>query len=285
MEWYTWTLICVFFLSFIPIFTKKVLLHEHATEFLTASYILFGIFSLPLLPKSDLIMPLSTWILIYIKAILVTISLILFNKARRHMELSSVEPLRIISGVYLLILAFFILGERITLIQGFGILLVIYGAYKLEISKHGLKYNLSHNKYLWYIIIALFLGSFLPILDKVIILETNAETLVLIPNLIVALHFIIIQFVQYKGFADLKHAFTIGGVWIVLVALFKIGAEFTYMKAVAIPTALISLIIILKRLGVLISTWLGGELFHEHNLKRKMLSSIIMLIGVYMIIV
>ena len=83
MEWFAWALISTVFLAIVPIFSKKVLLHEHATEFLTAAYILFGVFSLPLLTKANFSMPIETWILLYLKGFMMAFALILFNKALR----------------------------------------------------------------------------------------------------------------------------------------------------------------------------------------------------------
>jgi len=62
-----------------------------------------------------------------------------------------------------------------------------------------------------------------------------------------------------------------------------IFGEWTYYLAAKIPTAMISLVISIKRLSTFVTTLVGGEIYKEKNLFFKSIICLIMVIGVYLI--
>jgi len=64
---------------------------------------------------------------------------------------------------------------------------------------------------------------------------------------------------------------------IMLAGILTFGYRLSQIYAVSLAN--VGLVINIKRLSVLFAVFFGRELFHENNLKRKILATIIMLIG------
>ena len=70
-----------------------------------------------------------------------------------------------------------------------------------------------------------------------------------------------------------------------VIAIFTIVSNVLVLLAIAIPTALVSLIIPLRRTSTLFSAIFGGLLFHEKHIKQKSFATFGMLIGIVLIVV
>ena len=272
MEWFTLALLSAVFFGVASVLSKKVLIKEHASEFATATMLLLAVFLIPFLGKVEFSsIPPRIWLMMIEKALIISVATILACKATRHI-------------VFVALLAFVFLSEDISLQHGAGMVLVLIGAYTLETHTTPIKHATLNNKFIMYFIAAVVLVSLAVILDRVMLRTVSTWTILLIPNFLIAVMLLIYQVVAFKGFKDVIHAFNLGGLAIFFVVLMKIGAEITYLSAVAIPLAAVSLIIAVKRSGVLISTMLGGEMFHDHHLLHKTLACILMIFGVYLVI-
>ena len=60
---------------------------------------------------------------------------------------------------------------------------------------------------------------------------------------------------------------------------------FFYYTAIAIPGALISLVIPIRRMSALFSTIIGGSIFHEDHHLQKIGASAVMIAGALIIII
>ncbi|MEK6904636.1 MAG: EamA family transporter [Nanoarchaeota archaeon] len=284
MEWYTLVLISALLAALISIIRKKVLLKEHASEFITTAHLFMAFLLLPVLSKIDINIDLITFLLILIKGIIAAISGIMLARAARHLEISTVEPLRNLTVVFVLLLSFIFLGESVGIQHGIGLVLTIAGSYFLDVKKDSIKYSKPHRKYIMYMIIQVFLVAILVLMDRIILQRTTVYTLLILPVYITTIILLIYQSLKYKGLEDVWHSVRTGGVWIVFAVIFAIASDLTYLMAVSIPTAMIALIMALRRTSTLISTIVGGEIFHDHNLIQKIAASVVILAGVYLII-
>jgi uncharacterized membrane protein len=115
--------------------------------------------------------------------------------------------------------------------------------------------------------------------------DANAYTYLSFTLGVLAVHYLIIQFVKYDGLKDLVDAFKKERSFIVVIPLLIIFADLFYLKAVAIPAAMISLIIPIKRMSTLVSSIIGGRMFHEHNLGFRLIGGLMMVIGVILIVI
>ncbi|MBW2977265.1 DMT family transporter [Candidatus Woesearchaeota archaeon] len=270
------------FLSFADVFKKKILFKEHAMEFSTVLAIFSFVIVLFFIPFVNFNINRNILGLIYVVSIISTAGLLLMNKAIRHLEISTVEPLMNFSPAFLVIFAYFLLGEKLGAWQLGGIGLLIFGAYILEMD-HNLKDFLSPfkklltSKYLFYILLVIIMYSFSAILDKMILTSIDKFSYVFFVFGFRAINFIFLISIFYDGAKGIKHGVKNAGFPIAVVALLLLFSLMSYYSAVSI--AFVSLVIPIKRLSTLFSTVIGGELFHDHSLKYKITACLVMIVG------
>ncbi len=289
MEWYFFAFVSAILVSIVSILNKKILTHEHALEFSASRGILVFILSLFLIPFVNFNMPWNIYLFIYLVSLMVSAGMIFYFKGMRHGDLSEVAPLMNISPLFLLIIAFFVLGENPTSKQYFGVFLLILGAYSLEVGvankgflepiRMFLKSKVIHN-----LLFAMIIFSIGATFDKLIITKhTDFLTYFFLFSVFKTFNFIFLE-TYNNGFSeivkDLRKDFKI----LFIDAIVGFFAHLFYLIAVSMPTAAISLIIPIKRTSNLFTTILGGKLFHEQNLLVKILACIIMIWGVVFVL-
>ncbi len=289
MEWLIFVLLSALFFGTRQVVAKKVLMFEHTAEYLTATCGVAFLFSLFFLPKMSFDYPAMTWFLMYLKGLFLTVGWILGSKALKHLEISLVTPLTNLTPVFLLLLSFFILHEVPSAMQYIGVALLVFGAYWLQADHHFSSlvrpWKAFNNKYSIFMLIAILFYAMCAIIDKIVLKTVDPYTFLSVTFGILSIHYIAIQFLKYNGMKDIKHAFTKGKYLIFIVALLMIFADIFYYMAVAIPGAMISLIVPVKRLSTLVATLIGGRMFHDHNLAQRAVACIIMIAGVVLVVI
>src|SRR3989344_4108549 len=280
MQWYILVVISAILISFSDILKKSILNKEHSAEFSTTHSIIITLLLTPFIYNLQLNMSNIVIVLLIIKSILLLASSLLFMKAIKHNQLSQIMPLKNLSPVFLLILAFALLNEHISTQKLLGVFMILVSGYLLE--KESLKKeNILKNIYF---ILSMIFVSISALLDKYLINYVNIYTLLYIPFLLMTIFMIIIQFTIYKGYQDIKHSIKYGGYWLIISAIVILISDFTYFLAVAIPGTFISLIIPLRRLSTLFSTILGGAIFHDKFIVDRIVLCLFMLVGVYLLV-
>ena len=265
---------------------KQILFEEY---FLMLFVILFLFF-----PKINFLIFIEYWYLFLFKALTLFVAVLTYLNLLKKYDISLVSPLMNLSPVFLIFLSFFILNEKLSLIQILGIFIVIISTYFLEIhihhhnktnpSAHILK-NVKKLNYNFFLpaILMLIMISFTAIFDKLIFENNlNIYTNMYYTSLIIFLSLLI----YYYKTNHLKLAFKniIYEPTTLLISVFALISTFFILTAIAIPTALVSLIVPLKRVSSLFSSIFGGMLFHETHLVQKFISISFMLFGLFLIV-
>lgn len=285
MQWYIFAILAAVLTAASTIVEKKTLLKEHAMEFSAVLAIFNFLIALVLLPFINLNFSLNMLALIYIASVLATIAFLFVAKAVRHMDISIISPLLAFDPAVVVVLAFFILGERITYLQLSGILLLIVGSYVLEAENYNMKKIFTRkfkSNYFYYIILALTLYGFCSILDKFILNTVSPLTFILIIHFFIALNFIVLISIFHNGFEGIKHGIKSAGKWIFFVAI--LVTSYRLLQVQAISMTYVSLVIPIKRMSNLFATVVGGKIFHEKNLAKRTIACIIMLVGAFLVI-
>jgi uncharacterized membrane protein len=68
---------------------------------------------------------------------------------------------------------------------------------------------------------------------------------------------------------------------IVFISLFLSAADFVYFYSLSLPGALISIVSMIRRGSVVVSFLFGAMLFHEKNLKSKVVDMGLVLLGMF----
>ncbi len=187
-------------------------------------------------------------------------------------ELSTLAPINSYKPIVALIIGYFFLKESPEYIQIFGILLIILGTLLLGGSK------IFFNKATLYRFIALILLGTEALFIKKVVLLSNVNSAFLfwvITGLIFSLLFTLFSKNKIKiKRKNIKYQITL----IIMIALMQYTTTLIFSKMnVAYALALF-------QLSTLISVYLGVNIFKESDYIKKLIASIIMLIGAIIII-
>ena len=288
MTWITFSLICSLFISISALLQKKILFREHAIEFCFVVALYNVVITAPFLINADFSnFRLFPVVLIILSGVLSATSFLLSAKAVRHMEVSVASPLFASVPVITALLAFFILGERLSYVQNIGIGLVAIGCYLIQVQpgrEHKQEWRaLFGSKYLHFLMMAALIYGTTSILDRVILSWSGIEPLVYVPllNIVILATTVIIIKVFYVDKSIIPRGFDNHSLWILAVALLTIGYRFAQMEA--LQTGYTGLVIAIKYSSVLLTTIIGVELFKEGGLFRKIFASFVILAGVILV--
>ena len=268
---------------------KKTLMREHALEFSTVLAMFNMILAIPFFFVIDyskiVIFPL---ICTFFVSICGAVAFLLVSKSVRHMELSSASPFLVLGPGVTAVIAFFVLGEALSLVQIGGLILLMFGAYVLQLKNHHSLLEplrvFRGSKYIHYIFIALMLYGICSVMDRYILgyLGFQLEAYMAFVHVFLAGNLFVMLYLFHDGVKGIVHGVKSAGWWILVVAILTISYRYFQMEAIKIASA--GLVIAVKRSSVLFCVLLGGELFHERNIARKLLATVIMLAGLLMVV-
>lgn len=289
MVWYLFALCSAIMFAVTGILNKKILLHEHALEFTASRSIILSMLALILVPWVDFSISFMVHAIIAITALIVVAGVLFYMKSIRHGEISIIAPLMNISPLFLIVIAFFVLGEMPSTMQLIGIGLLAVGVYSLEVGTHHNDYlapikEFLRSKVIHFLMFALIIFSITATLDKLIVTKhTDVFTYLFFFTLYKTLFYLTLQTYRH-GFREIINDFKKDGRLIITNGVTDFTGHILYMMAVAMPSAMIALVIAIKRTSSLFTTIFGGMLFHEKNLKIKITACTIMLMGAVLIL-
>jgi len=175
--WVVLTLTASFLWTIVALIDKFVLSHELKDPVLASAiagmsvFVLFFIVSVFL--DNIVILPISFILIALLAGIFYTLAIYFYYYAIKKGEISRVVSFISISPIFMIILAFLFLNERLTFLNYLGIILIVLGSFLISIKKDHAKYIFSASL-LAAIVAALFL-SFRDLLVQFIFigLETN----------------------------------------------------------------------------------------------------------------
>ena len=294
MNWLWWTLLSAVCVALANITRKEGLKKEHALEFATTRALMASLMVIAFIPFVDFGIPFGIIALMVVVGFIAAFGRLFYSKAYRHMDVSSVAPMRNLGPFFLILLAVVFLKETFTVRQAGGVALLIVGAYILQADHHlgNIKapfVKIWKSKYYHYVIFGIVVYSFTAMLDKLVMNRlqeaghgANAQfTMMFFIWLSLSLTLSVMTAVKYGFVKDIKHAWHKGWLWIVLSAGFAFASALTYYKAISL--AFVGIVIPVKRLSTLFETLIGGEIFHEKDIMLKVASCAIMIAGAVLV--
>lgn len=222
---------------------------------------------------------------IFLKSLIVLSSWICGYFAMKHLPLTVVGPINATRPIMLLIGAMMVFSERLNLYQWIGVMLAITSFFL--ISRTGKKEGIDfkHNKWIILLILAALFGAVSGLYDKFLMASQNDGGLGL-NKMMVQSWFNIYQCV-FMGIVLLvlwypTHRNTTSFHWswsIIGISLSLCIADFVYFYALSLPSAMISIVSMVRRSSVLVSFTFGALIFHEKNLKGKTVDLALVLLG------
>lgn len=198
----------------------------------------------------------------------------------KHLPLTIVGPINATRPVMTLVGAMLIFGERLNLYQWIGVLMAIISFFMLSRSGKKEGIDFKHDRWICFVVLAAVLGAISGLYDKFLMGRFNN--------------------MQVQAWYNIYQLFLMGGVlmflwwpkrktstpfrwdWcIILISVFLSAADFVYFYALSMEDSMISIVSMVRRGSVIVSFLFGAMLFHEKNLKSKVIDLILVLIGMF----
>ncbi len=291
MDWYFLAFLSALFSAAAAISQKKILFDVDALEFsfmLSVFNLLFA--AIVLFSKDISGITVINLLILYVKTVLGALAFLSVMLAIKNMEISGALPLLVLTPGVVALFAFLFIGEKLNLIEITGMILLLIGTYILEVKKNQSIFEpftiFAKSKYHKYIIYALLLFAISSVMDKLLLRNYHLKPTVFVgfQQLFLAINFLFFILLKKKNpvlvFKKTNKNILI---WIIIVSVLTIGYRYTQIEAVKI--APVSLVLSVKRTSVFFATLFGGKLFAESRLIKKLLATIILLAGAYLIVV
>jgi drug/metabolite transporter (DMT)-like permease len=207
----------------------------------------------------------------------------------KNLELSEALPLLALTPGFVAVFAFGFLGEVLSLAQAAGLLLLIGGVYIHGISA---KRNLldPFRKFFTarghqYVLAALALFTVTSLLDRVILTgyKMAPEAYMVFENLFFAIIIPVAFFIAGGKIRGAGKVIISSGKVILVLAAVTMVYRYTYILGVKFSES-VALALAVKRISVFIAVILGGVLFREHSLRRRIIATAMLVMGTLLIV-
>ncbi len=292
MDWFPLTLICAFSLASADAATKAWLQGCSAPEIALVRFTLTGVLLLPLLgslpPLSGL--PWAFWGWLALLVPLEIAAMLLYMAAIRDHPLSLTLPYMAFTPVFVILIAFLLLGERISASGAAGVLLVVAGAWLLNVRHARIgdwrSWSAPLTAILWepgsrMMLLVALIYAFTAVMGK-------AAMGYMAPTRFGAFYFVLLGAVTPILFA-LPHSGRMR-LWPLLrrpwaaLAVAGLNAIMIYTHFLALQQIEVAYMIAVKRTSLLFGILYGALLFRETGLKTRLPAGLMMLAGVIAIL-
>ena len=290
MSWFLIALLSSFLSAFAAITQKKVLFKLNPVEFSFHLSIVNLVLAIPFFffVNFETINSYNLFIL-FIKSVIGVLAFLCVMTALKNLQISNALPLLALTPGLVAIFAYIILGETLKPLEIAGLISLIAGTYILE-SKNlkEILFPLTiffKSKYHHYILVALLLFTASSILDKLLLVKLNFTpvSLTAFQHLYFAILFLCIFLISEKKF-EIKRLLPNKQdyLWIAFISVLTLGYRFS--QVVAISMSSVALTLAVKRTSVLWATVIGGKIFKDTNLIKKIIAVFFILLGAILIL-
>jgi drug/metabolite transporter (DMT)-like permease len=285
--WVILSLVSAFSLASADAFTKKAL--KNTNEYLVAWFRL--VFSMPVLMLLIFFIPVPELDANFFKAFFIAlplevIALIFYIKALKISPLSLTLPFLSFTPVFLMAVSYLVLGERVSLRGGFGILLITLGSYTLNFREmrkgflEPLKSVVREQGSVIMIFVAIIYSVTGP-LGKMAI--EHSSPLFFGITYFAVLTLIFTPIALWFGRSEVKQFFTSGAYkGLAVTGFFSSCMIISHM--IAISLVQVAYMISIKRISILIGMCYGYVLFREQNIKERFLGALLMIAGFVLVV-
>lgn len=226
---------------------------------------------------------LTTHLLIILKSAIVLGSWICAYYGLKHLPITIASPINATRPILVLVGAIFVFGEQLNTWQWAGVIISII-AFTL-ISHSGKKEGISikHSVWIWLIIAGTLIGAVSGLYDKYLVNVRHLDKMVVQSwyNMYQVLMMATVLMVAWWPIRK-KHPFH----WrwqIPFISIFLSVADFCYFYALSMDGALISVVSLVRRSGVIVGFIAGWLFFKEQNIKSKSLDLLFVIIAMILL--
>ncbi|MDE1868627.1 MAG: DMT family transporter [Candidatus Micrarchaeota archaeon] len=287
LAWYYITIIAAVLMGAATIIEKYALKREHATAYTAAFTVLSAVAALPLIPFSNLNLPLSAWGLVYLISVLATIGYLLMAKVYRHGNISIASAITSsVPSLFVVLMGFAFLGEVLSPEQYMSIMVLVFAGYiflarfnngQADAKGHGIKFidkllGASFVIALGYILVKyLFNGGISPI------------TYVLLSQLFVALNMLVYMVLKFGGLKEISSHIKANSKPLAAIAILTVAYRVPLYSSISLIQTSLA-VPLLNGVFIIVTVMVGGLLFREGNIWKKILISAVLLAASYFLI-
>ena len=278
-------------LGFYDVFKKKSLagnavlpvlgLNTLFSSLIVLPFILISHFRPEWLQQTIFFVPDAGWEVhryILLKSVIVLSSWTFGYFGMKHLPLTIVGPINATRPVMTLVGALLIFGERLNLYQWIGVLLAIVSFFLLSRSGKKEGIDFQHNRWIWFVVLAALLGAVSGLYDKY--LMGRFDKMVVQSWYNVYQLFLMGSVLMFLWWPKRKTTTPFHWDWcIILISVFLSAADFVYFYSLSLDGSMISIVSMVRRSSVLVSFFFGAMIFHEKNLKSKVIDLLLVLLG------
>jgi drug/metabolite transporter (DMT)-like permease len=298
LPWYAYALISAGLVGVKSVLQKAELKKEHSLDYTVAFSLVAMIVTLFLWPwvKWDSI----TWssaAYVYAAALFGSVAIWLGTKALRHLELSLVSPQTVLSTLFTLVFAHFFLQDTLSYGQMWGAAILVVGGALLAKGAFTPAHHwgwlavgrvgdlFKQKTELFYEI--LLLGSMVlmglaGVFDKFSLARLDAVTFIFLVSIFLFVNHFILYLLVMGDVRQIPGRVDHLGWLLVGIAVIATVSRLAYSQALSMTE--LSLVTSIKHSAILITTLIGGSLFKEKDVGFRVLISLVMIIGVWLLV-
>lgn len=256
---------------------QKILSEKHSAILINLySYALLSLFCLaPALSNDWSGYGISYWLYASLAGVLCTLGSVCLIKALQCGEMSVLGPVNSYKCIVGLILGGMILGEIPSLLVLLGVVLIIFGSwYIFDTADGGFKPSLLLRKDIMLRFCALFFsGCEAVVLKKIILMSSIMESFILWCFMGLMFSAVLLCCFRRK-FERLKlKEFSLTAIIALMLGLMQYSTNFVFERMN------VGLALALFQLSTIVSVVFGYKVFHENKFWKKILGSVIMIVG------
>ena len=235
-----------------------------------------------MMQRDSIIIDFRYLLVILFKSVIIVIAWVLALNALKRMEISLYGVINLSRIIFSVLLSIVVLGERLTLWVTAGIILVISGL--ILINKIGGKKGESKvdTKAILMLLTSCFLNATSAIIDKGITTKVTSSQLQFYFLLfLTVIYWVILLFKQKK--INLKSMNK--NYWILIAALSLVFGDRFLFIANEMPESKVAVMTVIKQLSVIEVIILGKILFNEKNVIKKLLCSLLVILGIVLTLI
>lgn len=275
-NWVLYTLIYAIFTGFFQCAKKKAVEKNTIYEVLAIFSIIAFILS-ALTSNNVFNIGFIPLIIVFIKSIIIVIAWILSLNAIQKMPISLYSVINLSRIVFSIIMSVVFLGEKLTVLLIVGAIIIIVGLFLVNKVSNIKSKKETNLKVILILLVSCLLSSISAIIDKQVLKYINSIQLQFWFLLFLAICYWTILLFKHKKL-ELKKIKK--NYWILITAICLTVADRFLFKANEIPESKVSIMTLIKQVSVIEGIILGKILFDEKNIIKKLLCSLLIIIGI-----
>ena len=294
--WLAFALVSALFLGLYDVAKKQSLKENAVIPVLWFNTLFCSLLMLPftllsattgVLDGSIFYVPTAGWELhrlLMLKAFIVLGSWIFGYFGMKHLPITLFGPINATRPIIVLLGGLLLFGERLNLYQWIGVIIAVISFYMLSVSgkKEGISFG--HNKWVFCVIMATILGAVSALFDKYLLGRFNNMFVQAWSNFYQLALMTVILFTLWWPTRLRTTPFQ----WkwpIIFIAVFLTLADYAYFVSLAQSASMVSIVSMIRRSSVIVSFLCGALLFHEKNLKSKVIDLLLVLLGLFFLLI